>query len=88
MQKPPSWKLQASRSSIDGRGRAFDNSVIERLWRSVKHEHLYLHDHATVAAVEGGLVRYIAFYNTNRLHQSLAYQTPAEVYRGGGQGIQ
>lgn len=72
--------------SMDGRGRVFDNILVERLWRTVKYEHLYLHDHATVAAVERGLDQYFPFYNTERPHQSLAYQTPAEVYRHGNGG--
>jgi putative transposase len=66
--------------SMDGRGRAFDNIMIERLWRSVKYEHLYLHEHETGAAVSSGLTWYFRFYNTERPHQSLADRTPAEVY--------
>ena len=66
--------------SMDGRGRALDNIFVERLWRSVKYEHLYLHDYITVPQLEAGLTRYFAFYNHERLHQSLAYRTPAEVH--------
>ena len=66
--------------SMDGRGRVFDNIFVERLWRSVKYEHLYLYDHETVPAVAAGLAKYFQFYNTERPHQSLAYQTPAEVH--------
>ena len=66
--------------SMDGRGRVFDNIFIERLWRSVKYEHLYLYEYQTVAAVMAGLGRYFAFYNTERPHQSLGYRTPAVVY--------
>jgi len=60
----------------------FDNIFIERLWRTVKYEHLYLYAHETVAAVRQGLDGYFHFYNTARPHQSLAYRTPAEVHFG------
>lgn len=66
--------------SMDGRGRCFDNIFVERLWRSVKYEDVYLHDYETVTDVRIGLKHYFAFYNEERLHQSLAYQTPAQVY--------
>jgi putative transposase len=66
--------------SMDGRGRVFDNIFVERLWRTVKYEHLYLYDHQTAVAVADGLSRYFRFYNTERPHQSLDYQTPAEVH--------
>jgi putative transposase len=66
--------------SMDGRGRCFDNIFVERLWRSVKYEEVYLHDYETVADARTGLGRYFPFYNDERLHQSLAYQTPAQVY--------
>jgi len=66
--------------SMDGRGRVFDNIFVERLWRTVKYEHLYLYDHQTVPAVADGLSRYFQFYNTERPHQSLDYRTPAEVH--------
>jgi putative transposase len=69
--------------SMDGRGRVFDNIFIERLWRSVKYEHLYLYDHETVSAVAAGLAEYFRFYNTERPYQSLAYQTPAAVHYAG-----
>ncbi len=68
------------RISMDGRGRVFDNSFIERLWRTLKYEHLYLMDYTTVPELEGGLHAYIQFYNHERLHQSLGYRTPAIVY--------
>jgi putative transposase len=67
--------------SVDGRGRALDNIFDERLWRTVKYEDIYLKDYATVPALEAGLARYLAFYNYERPHQSLAYRTPAEVHR-------
>jgi len=65
---------------MDGRGRVFDNIFIERLWRTVKYEHLYLYDYETVPAVAQGLGKYFQYYNTERPHQSLAYHTPAEVH--------
>jgi putative transposase len=66
--------------SMDGRGRVFDNIFVERLWRTVKYEHLYLYEYETVPAVERGLDGYFQFYNTARPHQSLGYRTPAEVH--------
>ena len=68
--------------SMDGRGRALDNVFVERLWWSVKHEHVYLHDHRTVQSLHHGLTRYLEFFNRERLHQSLEYHTPWDVYRG------
>jgi putative transposase len=72
---------------MDGRGRAFDNIFVERLWRSVKHEDVYLKGYATVGELTVGLSRYFMFYNGERPHQSLGYETPEVVYRtatGGG----
>lgn len=66
--------------SMDGRGRALDNIFIERFWRSVKYEDIYLHRYESVPALIGGLERYFPFYNQERPHQSLGYQTPAAVY--------
>jgi putative transposase len=68
------------RISMDGRGRALDNIFVERLWRSVKYEDIYLKDYVTVPALATGLDAYFQFYNDERLHQSLAYRTPAEVH--------
>jgi putative transposase len=68
--------------SMDGRGRALDNVFVERLWRSVKYEEVYLRDYRTVWDARHGLARYFAFYNEERLHQALGYRPPAEVYRG------
>ena len=68
--------------SMDGRGRCLDNVFVERLWRSVKYEDVYLRGYEAVPALEEGLGRYFAFYNEERLHQALDYQTPAAVYRG------
>jgi putative transposase len=68
------------RISMDGRGRVFDNIFVERLWRSVKYEEVYLHHYQTVSEARSGLARYFLFYNRERLHESLGYQTPYEVY--------
>lgn len=66
--------------SWDGRGRALDNVFVERLWRSVKWEEVYLKDYQTVADAVSGLDGYFRFYNHERPHQALGYQTPAQVY--------
>jgi putative transposase len=68
--------------SMDGRGRWVDNVFVERLWRSVKYEELYLHCYETVPQLRQGLESYFGFYNEERFHQSLEYRTPAQVYRG------
>jgi putative transposase len=67
--------------SMDGRGRALDNVFVERLWRTVKYEDIYIRGYETVAELLEELTRYFAFYNQERLHQTLGYETPAEVYR-------
>jgi putative transposase len=69
--------------SMDGRGRALDNVFIERLWRSVKYEEVYLRGYENVAAAQASLRSYFVFYNERRHHQSLGYRTPAEVYAEG-----
>lgn len=66
--------------SMDGRGRVFDNIFIERLWRTVKYEDIYLKNYATVTELAQGLERYFRFYNNERFHQSLDYRTPVQVY--------
>jgi putative transposase len=66
--------------SMDGKGRVFDNIFVERLWRTVKVEEVYLRDYQTVTEARYNLGRYFAFYNNQRLHQALGYRTPAEVY--------
>lgn len=71
------------RVSMDGRGRCLDNVFVERLWRSVKYEDVYLRGYDSVPELEKGLAAYFRFYNEARLHQSLGYKTPAEVYRAG-----
>jgi putative transposase len=69
--------------SRDGRGRALDNVFVERLWRSVKYEDIYIKDYDLVPELESGLTAYFRFYDEDRPHQSLNYQTPGEVYRAG-----
>ena len=71
------------RISMDGRGRALDNIFIERLWRSLKYEDIYLKNYAAVPALFRGLHDYFQFYNHERPHQSLDYRVPAEVYQCG-----
>lgn len=72
-----------ARVSMDGRGRCLDNVFVERLWRSVKYEDVYLRGYESVPEVERGLRAYFRFYNDERLHQSLGYRTPGHVYREG-----
>lgn len=68
------------RISMDGRGRALDNIMIERLWRSVKYEEVYLKDYQTTREAFDGIKKYVSFYNNERLHQSLGYRPPASIY--------
>ena len=67
--------------SMNGKGRCLDNVFVERLWRTVKHEDVYVRRYETVPALRAGLLRFFTFYNTERPHQALAYRTPAVVYR-------
>lgn len=73
-------KVADIRISWDGRGRALDNIFVERLWRSVKYEEVYLKDYQTVPQAFQELRAYFDFYNYHRFHQALDYQTPAAVY--------
>lgn len=76
--------------SMDGRGRALDNIFVERLWRSVKYEDVYLKGYSTMPEAQLGLTHYFLFYNRERTHQSLDYKTPDDTYRtanGGGARI-
>jgi len=66
--------------SMDGRGRAFDNIFVERLWRSVKYEEVYLRQYTTVSDAKRSLGQYFHFYNMERIHEALSYRTPYEVY--------
>jgi len=68
--------------SMDGRGRALDNIFIERLWRSLKYELIYLREFKTVKEVKEAITEYFIFYNNERLHQSLGYETPGNIYLG------
>src|SRR4051812_17401468 len=68
--------------SRDGRGRALDNVFVERLWRSVKYENIYINNYEHAKELESGLSAYFRFYDEERPHQSLGYRTPGEVYRG------
>lgn len=70
------------RISMDGRGRALDNVFVERLWRSVKYENIYVKGYETMTEAKTGLTEYFQFYNETRPHQSLNYATPHEVHGG------
>jgi len=70
------------RISMDGHRRVYDNIFVERLWRTVKYEEVYLHSYETVREAHTNLTRYFQFYNVERLHESLGYRTPHEVYFG------
>ena len=70
--------------SMDGRGRCLDNIFVERLWRSVKYEDVFIRGYESVVELRAGLGRYFGFYNEVRRHQSLGYRTPAVVYRAVG----
>ena len=74
---------QGVRISMDGKGRFSDNIFVERLWRSVKYEEVYLHAYDTGAEAQAGLTRYFRFYNDARQHQALGYRTPRQVFAAG-----
>ena len=67
---------------MDGRGRVQDNIFVERLWRTLKYEEVYLKDYETVFESVEGIKSYFKFYNEERLHQALDYETPAQIYKG------
>ncbi len=75
-------EAEGIRISMDSRGRVFDNIFIERLWRTVKYEEVYLHSYETVQEARRRLSDYFVFYNGERLHSALGYKTPQEVYFG------
>lgn len=75
------------RISMDGRGRVY-NILVERLWRTVKYEEVYLHECRTAGEARRSLSIYFDFHNTERLHQSLGYRTPSEVYFGASTQIE
>ena len=84
------WNPEETKISMDGRGRAMDNIFTERLWRSVKYDEVYIKNYTTVSEAIGGIGDYLKDYNYGRLHESLNYQTPAEVYfnkKKGGENI-
>jgi putative transposase len=83
-------KRESIAISMDGRGRALDNIFVERLWRTIKYEDVYLKGYATLSELIPGLTEYFSFYNSERPHQSLGYQTPDSIYvsgEGGGASI-
>jgi putative transposase len=69
--------------SMDGKGRCMDNIFVERLWRSLKYEEVYLHAYASVAEAKAGICAWLEFYNTERQHQTLGYRTPWQNYQEG-----
>jgi putative transposase len=69
--------------SMDGKGRCMDNIFVERLWRSLKYEEIYLHAYANVTEAKAGIGAWLNFYNTERQHQSLGYRTPRQIYQEG-----
>ena len=71
---------------MDGKGRYLDNSFVERLWRSIKYEEVYLKGYQSVAEARARINAYLEFYNQQRPHQALGYRTPAEVYQNGQEG--
>jgi putative transposase len=73
-------KAHAIKISMDGKGRCMDNIFIERLWRSLKYENIYLHAYASVADARAGIGAWLNFYNEERLHQAHGYQTPRQIY--------
>lgn len=79
-------KREGVKISMDGRGRALDNIFVERLWRTVKHEEIYLKGYADMGTLTVGLTEYFAYYNEERPHQSLGYRTPSVVYRSAENG--
>ena len=80
-------KQREIKISMDGRGRCFDNIFVERLWRSVKYEDVYLKGYQTMTEAQEGLKRYFQFYNNERFHQSIGYRTPRDVYVGKTRGV-
>ena len=73
-------KAHGIKISLDGKGRCMDNIFIERLWRSLKYENVYLHAYASVAEARAGIGAWLHFYNEERLHQAHGYRTPRQIY--------
>jgi putative transposase len=69
--------------SMDGKGRCMDNIFVERLWRSLKYEEVYLNAYVSVAEAKAGIGAWLGFYNEERQHQSLGYRTPRQIYQEG-----
>jgi putative transposase len=79
----PAWRVRPSAFQACRRGgRCMDNVFIERLWRSLKYEEVYLHAYDTVANAKAGIGSWISFYNVSRPHQALGYRTPTEIFAG------
>jgi len=76
------WDLTKTKMSMDGKGRCLDNIFTERFWRSLKYEEVYPKNYPAVLDARDGIGNYINTYNYRRLHQSLGYKTPAEIYYG------
>jgi len=74
-------KAQGIQISMDGQGRCLDNVFVERLWRSLKYEEVFLHGYDGVTDARGGIGRYFGFFNEERPHQSLGYRMPMQVYQ-------
>jgi len=81
-------KSESIKISMDGRGRVLDNIFIERLWRSLKYEEVYLRNYENVKEAIYGINEYFEFYNQDRLHQSLGYRTPSKVHFGGYEEVE
>ena len=75
-------KAHGIKISLDGKGRCLDNIFIERLWRSLKYEDIYLHAYASVPEAKAGIAAWLHFYNEERLHQAHGYRTPRQIYEG------
>jgi len=75
-------KAHEIRISMDGKGRAMDNIMVERLWRTVKYEEVYLKDYESVTELKEALKVYFGFYNNSRPHQTFGERTPSEIYWG------
>jgi putative transposase len=74
-------KAHGIKISMDGKGRCMDNIFVERLWRSLKYESVYLHGYASVAEARAGIAAWLHFYNEERLHQAHGYRTPRQIYQ-------
>src|SRR4051794_6349111 len=74
-------KAHGIRISMDGKGRCMDNIFIERLWRSLKYESVYLHAYAPVTQARAGIAAWLHYYNEERLHQAHGYRTPRQIYQ-------